>query len=287
MPFYVSEFMGGLGNQIFSVATAYALSKKYNTTFFVNKKQDHVQLNNYKCPLYMNSLLNLFFDNKYYKDENKENFTEVFTINCIQFQDIIIPKEIDPQSMCIILKGLPMKLSLFEDCLDDLEELFYRKKKLLNSKLESNIHSDKIKIGIMFRTFAQENAPQYRVYDNYYEFAINFILEKYNKLNNLEFHIYSDEAGVYKKNIEPILTKKNIDVAYFEHVGKRDEITDIKHLFDMLDLDDYILCNSTFHYWAALLSRYNTDKVVIYPIYQQDGNCGWLKHICPSSWINF
>ena len=36
MPFYLPDFYGGLGNQLFSIVTLYAFAKKYNTTFSVN-----------------------------------------------------------------------------------------------------------------------------------------------------------------------------------------------------------------------------------------------------------
>jgi hypothetical protein len=274
MPFYLSEFVGGMGNQIFSVVTVFSLAKKYNTTYTINERQEYVQLAKFNCPVYLKTLLSGFIENTLISI-----YTKNHTINCKQFSDIDIPSDINPQNDLIILKGLPMKYSIFSDYLEDIKDLFYKQKS------QSVPKSEKIRIGVMFRTFAEENTSQYRVYEGYYENSLKILLEKYsNKINNLEFHIYSDEVGVYEKNILPILNKYNLNIPYFEFVGKRDQVTDVKHFFDMFDLDDYILCNSTFHYWPALLSRYNEHKTVIYPTKQIDGEGHWFSHITPSEW---
>jgi len=65
-----------------------------------------------------------------------------------------------------------------------------------------------------------------------------------------------------------------------EKVGIRDGHTDLEHFFNLFDYDNYILCNSTFHYWGALLSQYNSDKIITY-----DNQCGWYHHIVPLNWI--
>jgi hypothetical protein len=275
MPFYLSEFVGGMGNQIFSVVTVFSLAKKYKTTHTINESQEYVQLAKFKCHVYLKTLLSGFIQNNLVSNSIKQQ-----TIHCKQFTDIEISSDINPQNDLIILKGLPMKYSIFSDYLEDIKDVFYKQKK------ELTVKSEKIKIGVMFRTFAEENTPQYNVYEGYYENAVKILLEKYsNKINNLEFHIYSDEEGVYEKNILPILNKYNLNIPYFEFVGKRDQVTDVKHFFDMFDLDDYILCNSTFHYWPALLSRYNENKTVIYPTKQIDGGGHWFSHITPLEWI--
>lgn len=275
MPFYLSELVGGLGNQIFSVVTVYSLAKKYNTNYSINENQEYIQITDIKCPVYLKSLLSGFLKNSLVFNCEKNHI-----IHCKQFTDIDISDDIDTKNDLVVLKGLPMKYSIFNKYLEEIKDIFYEQKGQLIPK------SEKIKIGIMFRTFSEERGSHWRVYNEYYENALMNILQKYDsKLSNLELNIYSDKSGVYEDIILPILNKYNIKIPYFEFVGKRDQITDVKHFFNMFDLDDYILCNSTFHYWPALLSRYNENKTIIYPSSQIDGNNGWFKYISPPSWV--
>jgi hypothetical protein len=139
----------------------------------------------------------------------------------------------------------------------------------------------------MFRTFAEEKNTQWMTIDEYYKKAIKYMLEHYNNKYTLEFHIYTDQAGVTETIINPIINNLNIKVNTTEYVGIRDNKTDVEHFFAMFDLDDYILCNSTYHYWPALLSRYTDDKIVTFPSYTKDGNnISWFNHIVPPEWIN-
>jgi hypothetical protein len=277
MPFYLDGLTGGLGNQVFSVLTAYSLARKYNTTYTINDSQEQIQLAGFKCPNYLRSVMNPFLELT-----SMSNFASYYTLYCRQFTDITIPSDIDVQNTMILLQGLPMKYSLFSDYLEEIKDIFYIQK----NKITSAEKSDKIKVGIMFRTFSEENGSHWCVYDEYYQKSLELILKKHeDKINNLEFHIYSDKAGVFETIILPILNSKNLNIPYFENVGKRDQVTDVKHFFEMFDLDDYILCNSTFHYWAALLSRYNEDKIVIYPSSQKDGHNMWFSHLAHPSWI--
>jgi hypothetical protein len=280
MPFYLNNLTGGLGNQIFSVVTAYSLAKKYNTSYFINENQEYIPILQIKCPNYLRSVMNSFLEISYMQDTSIPNMMSAYHHMCTQFKDIEFPSDIDVQNNLVVLHGLPMKYSIFSDYLEDIADLFYKQKNKIMPK------SEKIRIGIMFRTFDEENTPQYRVYEEYYENALKIFLQKYSdQINNLELHVYTDKAGVSENIILPILNKYNINIPYFENVGKRDQFTDVKHFFDMFDLDDYILCNSTFHYWSALLSRYNENKTVIYPTKQIDGGGHWFSHITPLEWV--
>jgi len=65
-----------------------------------------------------------------------------------------------------------------------------------------------------------------------------------------------------------------------EYCGNKELHTDVDHFFKMFDYDNYILCNSTYHYWGAILSIYNKDKIVLYP-----EECSWFKNIADIEWI--
>ena len=218
------------------------------------------------------------------KDFNDIIYSSIIKVSISQFEDYKLPESINPDTCLIIITGLPMKYSLFSNYIDEIKDIMYRQK---NKYIPDIIKDHKIrKIGIMFRTYIQEKNNSWMTTDDYYIKAIEFILEQYNDKYTLEFHVYTDEAGVTESIIKPIINKLNLTVNTKEYVGVRDNKTDVEHLFAMFDLDDYILCNSTYHYWPALLSRYTDDKLVTFPSYTKDGkDMLWFNHIIAPDWV--
>ena len=284
MPFYLLGFSGGLGNQIFSIVTIYSLAKKYNTTFWINKSQQSIKsIGNFMIPVYLDSVFSCFLKSiEYNEDTNNLN---IIDINLPQFTDFKMPDYIDPSNVIIQINGLPMKYSLFKDYIKYISELFYKQKQVYIPYTIPKMPS-KRRIGIMFRTFIQESSPHWMVKHEYYIDAINYILLKHGRNYEYEFHIYSDIENIGISLIKSICDKLTIYPTIYEFVGKRDNNTDVKHFFQMFDLDDYVLCNSTYHYWPALLSQYSNNKIVTFPSSTQDGNdISWFNHIVPEHWV--
>lgn len=284
MPFYLSGFSGGLGNQIFSIVTVYSLSKKYNTTFSINRGQTTVKsIGDFSIPVYINSTFTSFLETSNYRENT--DITTIVVVNLPQFTDFTIQNTINPENTSIQLEGLPMKYSIFKEYIDEISELFYRQKKLYIPYTLPKMQI-KRRVGIMFRTFMQESSQQWMVKDEYYMNAIQYLLSKHGRNYEYEFHIYSDVEHIGSSIIKTVCNKLTIYPIIYEFVGLRDNTTDVKHFFQMFDLDDYILCNSTYHYWPALLSTYRSNKIVTFPSITQDGNnINWFKHIAPESWV--
>ena len=98
--------------------------------------------------------------------------------------------------------------------------------------------------------------------------------------------MYTDEEGVTEKIIQPALQELGFTYPCIEKVGKRDNKTDVIHFFEMFDIDHFILCNSTYHYWPALISDKNKNKIVTYAKRTQDGNdVHWFQHIVEKEWV--
>ena len=94
-------------------------------------------------------------------------------------------------------------------------------------------------------------------------------------------HIYTDtpnSSELIMPFIKDNFGDKLIDSKEF--VGSKESGSDITHLFEMCDYDNYILCNSTYHYWSALLTTY-TNAIVTYPM-----DCEWYKHIASNKWMS-
>lgn len=284
MPFFLDNFVGGLGNQLFSILTVYSLARKYNTSFIINQSKDIINssVGDFKIPIYLETVFSELI--KCSKDFNDIIYSSIIKVSISQFEDYKLPESINPDTCLIIITGLPMKYSLFSNYIDEIKDIMYRQK---NKYIPDIIKDHKIrKIGIMFRTYIQEKNNSWMTTDDYYIKAIEFILEQYNDKYTLEFHVYTDEAGVTESIIKPIINKLNLTVNTKEYVGVRDNKTDVEHLFAMFDLDDYILCNSTYHYWPALLSRYTDDKLVTFPSYTKDGkDMLWFNHIIAPDWV--
>jgi len=280
MPFYLDNFHGGLGNQLFSILTIYTLAKKYNTTFSVN--DTILQMNGFDnrfiLPIYLDTVFRELL--KASKKIDTTQYTATFDIQMHQFIECNIPTDIDPTSTLIIIKGLPMKYSLFNEYLEDIKDILYKEKERYSVCLLKNPIVRKV--GIMFRTFTSENKKEWMTNHTYYTNAIQYLLAQYTCNYTFEFHIFTDNAGVSENIIKPIINTLNITVELKEYVGIRDNKTDVEHFFRMFDLDDYILCNSTYHYWPALLSRYTDDKIVTYP---GDTGSGWFDNIVSPDWV--
>ena len=119
---------------------------------------------------------------------------------------------------------------------------------------------------IIHYTFKNNNLPKE---------IINVIEQNKRMCPNCEFRFYNDLAcdAFIKDNFGDTV----IDIKEF--VGSKESGSDIIHLFEMFDYDNYILCNSTYHYWSALLTTY-ANAIVTYPM-----DCEWYKHIASNKWI--
>ena len=292
MPFIVKDLVGGLGNQIFTIVTAYAFSKKYNTTYTIDMNNESITnlYNKLPIPVYLQSVLSMFYTSEFHKpietlNNEMNTILSTKTLDIPQFCEYTLPDSINIDTTLITISGLPMRYSLFSDCIDDIQKLFYMQKPNYAPK---TIQDKKFrKIGVMFRTFSEEKMDKWMVTDIYYMKAIDHLLSIYDTSKySIEFHIFTDKEGVLDTIINPILDSLDVTIPCKEYVGKRDNKTDVEHFFQMFDMDDYILCNSTYHYWPALLSTYSEDKIVTFPSHTKDGEpINWFTHIIDPSWV--
>ena len=269
MPFYLSDFYGGLGNQLFSIITLYALAKKYNTTFSVNTDTLNATgfLSYYK--IYFNEFTCLL-QCPYYSV--RDNTFPVIRYTVEQFKDYEFDVNITSTHI-IYICGLPMKYSLFYSYLDDIKSLFHSYKKSTYPTISLNNPS----LCIAIRRFTDEKSEHWATSLEYYKKAIKHMSTKYN---SCIIHIYTDTSDS-SKVIMPFIQEYfgNSCINIEEFCGNKELQTDIEHLFTMFDYDNYILCNSTYHYWAALLTT-NQNATVLYP-----SDCEWYPHIACNNWI--
>jgi hypothetical protein len=284
MPFVLTGVYGGLGNQVFILASVYAIAKRYNTSFMYIPTAEPIKSLGIIIPDYVETVLSGFLSSDTHSVINFAAYPIIMQVLVPQFHNFVLPDTIDIHTTLIHIKGMPMYYSIIEPYIDSISQILYKTKELY---VPTSIKQPFIrKIGVMFRTYEQENAPQWMTHLDYYEKAIQYMLDQHAQTNILEFHIFSDTEGVTSTILQPIFDSLELRTYCKEYVGKRDNKTDVEHFFQMFDLDDYILCNSTYHYWPALVSTYAKDKLVTYPTYMKDGNLiEWIKHIMHPTWV--
>jgi hypothetical protein len=207
-----------------------------------------------------------------------------------QFKDYEFDEEM-AKNHTIVLQGLPMKYSLFGYYINDVANLFLNKKNtpLIQSIKTKNccyyqLDGDGCNINkitnvcIAIRTFSSQNTPQWATSFDYYVKAITYLSSKIEFCN---IHFYTDQEGSSKKFLD--LLSQNLGercISISESFGKKEDQSDIEHFFRMMENDHFILCNSTYHYWSALLSDSSKEKIVTYP-----KECEWFDHIVSPEWI--
>jgi len=269
MPFYLPHFYGGLGNQLFSIMTVYSLSKKYNTTFSINKNNtvatgfvtNNVYFNVFKCLLECST----------YLDKNDNLPIIEYTVE--QFKDYQFDANV-VHTHTIYVSGLPMKYSLFELHVDDIIQLYHQYRHIVFPPITVK---NTPMLCIAMRRFTNENSTHWATSMEYYKKAITFMAQYYQSCT---VHIYTDtphSSDLIMPLIKEYFGDKIINTTEF--VGCKESGSDVTHLFEMFEYDNYILCNSTYHYWGALLTTFQ-NAIVTYPT-----ECEWYTHIASNKWI--
>ena len=275
MPFHLNYFMGGMGNQIFQISTLISLADKYDTTFSFPNSISYINGFVGSIPVYNEKIFDEFKNHNRYKDYD----TTLININIevIQFNDINLDGVNDKKNNQIILSGLPMWLPLID--IPIVRNILLNNKNKFNYSLSS---TNKTKLCIAFRTFDEEGLQRYMLPIEYYKKALEYIFQILN--SDTELYIFTDRENIKDTIIKPILNELNIGISdIFEYKGNRDGISDIEHFYKMMDCDHYILCNSTYHYWPALIKD-DCKSIIIYPNKTENNNDNWFKDISPSNW---
>jgi hypothetical protein len=256
-----TKIHGGLGNQLFQIAAAYGMAKKYNKILIIVSDDTTIY------SLLHNSYLNVYIDTifkgkdlRFIYNENKIDnsivrYSDANTIDCYSYnEDLIEPSKNED----IFLKGYFQNEKYFEHCKNDIIRLF-KNEKIMNDLL---IKYTKTKESF-FIHYRRGDFVKY-FYDLYNLDHDKYFTDAYKILNerNKEAHYYilSDDITYCKQY--PIFN--NIYNKTFI------EETVLNSLYIMA-LCEYggICSNSSFSWWGSYLNE-NPEKIVI----------------CPKRWIN-
>jgi hypothetical protein len=248
------NIMGGLGNQMFQLATAYAYSKKYNINLQVLRNK----LENDGRSTYWDSILNRF--SKYLVNSIPNNLVNWNENGATEFSIIPPPS----QQGGIYLKGYLQSYKYFDEPIVkyDLKKLFEPSSNVLeyiNNKYNF-LFKNKERVVVVHarRTDNLRNQDIINFHGplstEYYKKAIEKIS---TELENPFFLLSSDDPAFWNSVIQitPKLTSENMYILQDEN--------EVNTLALLQQFNYFIIANSTFSWWATWLS--NEPKWVIAP----------------------
>lgn len=259
---------GGIGNQMFQYLFGIYLSKKYN----VKIKFDYKLINSFKSKHNNKSL------NKIFKLEDRlflENISPIssyfngilkFFFNILYFikyksnfiSDYNYINELDKKKDYFMFGYFQNIFDIDKEILD-LENFFKFKEIYFKNNLYKKIIAYENSVCLHIRR-GDYLTPKYKkkyilLNEQYYLKSIDFILKK---KNNLHFFIFSDDEK-YAKNF----CNKIQDYNKFSYTLMNKNSSDLD-LFLMSHCKNFIIANSTFSWWAAIISK-NKNKITITP----------------------
>lgn len=219
------KLAGGLGNQLFQIAAGYAYSKRYNTELFLDCSEWSGSQGNHPTT-YKNTLYSkLKFGNA--PDKSFEYSEKRFNYDGIPFTD-----------GDLIIRGYFQSLKYFEECQEEVKNLFQLPIVNCDSKGLKNIVAAHIRRG-----------DYVRHHDIHYICDEKYFVDTYKKYfssdDYCKIHIYTDSPSM----IHQEFGKYGSDFPYCV-INTQNELQDLY----MLGVYDNIICsNSSFSWWGSYL----------------------------------
>ena len=246
---------GGLGNQLFQIACAYSFSKKFKLKLQFIKNQ-HAGFD----ATGQGSFPEKYYDNLYSKldfvtgIESINNIIE--TVDDENDYNNLIKKftdSIEKKPAVIVLKGFFQRFSLFKNYLAEIKELFTPAIGILNYISNSTtIFQDfpELKNDNDFG-FIGIRRGDYITHSHFFNpCGMTYYNAGMKLLNKKIYYISTDD---------PVWAKQNFQGDQFRFLDFKDDL----HQFLANTLfKSYIISNSTFHWWASLLSIYPNPRVI-------------------------
>ncbi len=269
--YVVANLSGGIGNQMFQYAAAYAYAKEHNKTIVVSD-----------WPVDLIRAFNLYFlrfrknDTCFYPAMPKGRRKEI-SAKLSRGQDVS-GFLTDPD--IIQISGYFQNERFFKKYAADIRELFTFSEPfpIETEKLKSEIESrNAVSIHIRRGDYVYYN--YHLMSDGYYKRAMKYIARR---VDNPHFYIFSDDIDWVEKNM-----KFNYPHTFVKSNRERDSYWD---MYLMSLCKHNIIANSTFSWWGAWLNKH-PDKIVISPDVwgfikdTPQKTKKTLKEIVPDEWI--
>lgn len=251
---FTSKLTGGVGNQMFQIALAYAMSQKYNSRLLFEKHQfDGCRQGSHPSKYYTN-----LFEKIEFVDSLKPTVIveeKQFTAYDLFPEINNYMKTLKENNFVISFKGYWQSMTYFQEYREDIKNLFTPNEGIIKF-LETNSdvfdrfpelknNNDYCFIGVRrgdYITYADVHNPC----------GFSYYSEAMQHLNKQRYYILSDDFEWCKKNFVG-------DQFYFLEVKD-----DLHQLLVSTLFKSYIISNSTFYWWGSFMSIYS-DPFIIAP----------------------
>lgn len=264
----IVNIMGGLGNQFFTYATAYALSKKYNEEVVLDLQIYQTTYSLRKCQLeeycidFTKKVMSQSFGHnrvavKVYRFvhdmilKNKYRVNYVDEIEHFSFQDIKVESGVN-----VCLRGYWQNYRYFDAVRNDLIRQF--KPKSISMEVQHAVSQVESKgtVAVHIRR------TDYKTYKGGKCLSIGYYMQAMTLMNEQldyspSFIVFTDDVPFCKQ-----IFSEMPNVSYIGNIAK---LSDIEELYVMSHCDNLILANSSFSWWAAYLST-KDSKIVVAPV---------------------
>ena len=260
-PLLYVKIDGGIGNQLFQIASAYGIAKRAGMEMAViayDCHSTHIQ-NPYD---YFQTILKNVPHTYLNRLAIPQTFQEPEKA-CWSYMPMIV-EIIGARERPTLLKGYFQNLSYFREYQDDVRAMFLRRDMLddLTQRFDSDPNKLLVKTQLAKSYFLHirrgdyvNNQRYWMDSDKYYRAAIDHILAKDP---DTHFYVFSNDIAYCKQY--PILhTPSTINKTFVENLGE------IESLYLMTLCQRGGICaNSTYSWWGAYLNS-NPEKTIIFP----------------------
>lgn len=279
----IVNIRGALGNQLFEIAVAYALSKELNLELYMSELVNFKNINNKHNRFnnnYVNTVFEYFLTNnikyfqcKDYKILTKNNYK---IINNININRIINNKRktLLNDNGFIIQREITQNYRLFSKYADDI-------RKLTLKGLKNNIELMKTKYNTKNTAFLHIRRGDYLLMQHVFIIpGIEYYMKCVERLKEIKkirkIFIFSNDIN-YVKN-QPFFNNE-----IFEIIDEPNELNSISLM--SLCKSGAIITNSTFGWWGAFLGSYKSKNPVFYLKEWLKNRPNSGKRKCPNEWI--
>jgi hypothetical protein len=244
---------GGLGNQLFEIASIYCFAKSQNKSLIVvNKSKNHHTQSDYFQTIFRK----VVYDPSY---RYTKTYTEALE-DGLRYVELPLYKE------NALYEGYFQSEKYFHLCRDDILKLFEiepeRKKRLIEKVPDLDYYFIHIRRGDYLKSDIHNVDLS-----NYYKKALNYVS---NLDANAKFMVFSDDIQ-YCMGLDLFKNKDNIKYTNNKDFDELDSL----YLMSMCKRGG-IGANSSFSWWAGYLNT-NPKKIVTYP--GKWLNNDWIKEI--------
>lgn len=263
----IPDIIGGIGNQLFIIATAYAIAKQYNLELVLNYKD---KIYSYGAPRensYRTILHKIPID-KSITDEEINDFSKTYKLSEIDIKNLKQKIGDIGNKNIYLTNGYYQEYNYFNNYYKDIINLFSPDQITINKinefiKLNNIDNRDKYKwiaIHIRLEDLYTPNDKDKRVYDKqeYDSLIKDLTYYKNNSDKKIVFLVFTNDIEQCKDKFSDRIEK--MDIGKILYVSMDDYI----ELALMSNCDAYIATPSTFNWWGIYLNSNINKEIYIY-----------------------